>query len=556
MYVDDAFFGADSIQEAVSIAAQFCNFLMAGGFPLRKWAANHPDLLSHLPVDWLAEEPLDESLISQHHPLLGLVWNPLTDSFSFSTDFPKLHEPLTKRQVLSLLAKLYDPLGMLSPLTVRSKIFFQGLWSYRSLSGSDDAIESEKSLNWDDPLPESLAETWKSLYADLQEVQHIQIPRWINHNAGSQVELHGFSDASKDAMAAVVYLRVLNDEKVSVSLLAAKTKVTPVKTLSTPRLELCAAVLLAKLVSSIQKALHLENQPAHLWSDSSVALSWICSSPHLWQVFVANRTAEIDSLMPSARWHHIDGEINPADAPSRGISASELIASQLWWKGPEFLETNTQSYFEEFSSSSFSSCPAHVVMKNPIVEPEIISAFSTFNRLIRVVSWIRRFVSNVRSRMAKTTTVCSENLLVSELKETEIMCIKLTQLAYFSKEYLDLSRDRSLHVKSAIINLCPFLEPSSQCIRLGGRLKHANISENEKHPFILPSNSHLSKLIARSYHLRCLHGGTQLTLSLLREKYWIVHSRRLVKSVISKCPSGIRHRGQFHDSNHGKFVIS
>ena len=119
-----------------------------------------------------------------------------------------------------------------------------------------------------------------------------------------------------------------------------------------------------------------------------------------------------------------------------------------------------------------------------------------------------------------------------------------TQTAYYSSEYLDLSRGKSLHIKSALINLCPFVESSSKCIRLGGRLKHANISENEKHPFILPADSHLSKLIARSYHLRCLHGGAQLTLSLLREKYWIVHSRQLVKSVISKCPTCIRHRGQ------------
>ena len=150
---------------------------MTGGFPLRKWAANHPHLLFHLPVDWLAEKPLDESLISQHHPLLGLVWNPLSDSFSFSTDFPKLCKPLTKRQVLSLLAKLYDPLGMLSPLTIRSKIFFQSLWSHRSTGNSNDSIDSEKKLSWDDPLPESLAETWKFLYADLQEIQHIQISR-------------------------------------------------------------------------------------------------------------------------------------------------------------------------------------------------------------------------------------------------------------------------------------------------------------------------------------------------------------------------------------------
>ena len=159
-----------------------------------------------------------------------------------------------------------------------------------------------------------------------------------------------------------------------------------------------------------------------------------------------------------------------------------------------------------------------LLMKRSIVEPEIISRFSAFNRLIRVVSWIRRFVSNIRSRITKTTTTLSEYLLASEIRDTKIMCFKLTQMAYYSSKYLDLYRVKSLHVKSALINLCPFIESMMKCIRLSGRLKHANISENQKHPFILPAVSHPSNLIARSYHIRCLHGGAQLTLSLLREK--------------------------------------
>ena len=162
-------------------------------------------------------------------------------------------------------------------------------------------------------------------------------------------------------MAAVVYLRILDNDKVFVSLLAAKTKVAPVKT-STPRLELCAALLLVKLAAAVQRAFHLENQPAHLWSDSSVALSWICSSPHLWQVFVANRTAEIARFMPSASWHHIDGEINPADAPSRGIPTSELTSSHLWWHSPEFLRENPNIHFKVFSSTGFSSCVIELLM--------------------------------------------------------------------------------------------------------------------------------------------------------------------------------------------------
>ena len=131
--VDDAFFGADTIEESVSLAKAFYDFLMVGGFPLRKWAANQPSLLEHLPVEWLAEKPAEDSLTSQNHPLLGLIWNPSNDEFSFSTEFPELNHIVTKRQVLSILAKLYDLLGMLSPLTIRSTYFFKNLWSCQFL---------------------------------------------------------------------------------------------------------------------------------------------------------------------------------------------------------------------------------------------------------------------------------------------------------------------------------------------------------------------------------------------------------------------------------------
>ena len=117
MYVDDAFFGADSIEEAISLANEFHNFLMAGGFPLRKYAANDNRLFDHLPLEWIAEEPINNSLLSESHMLLGLIWNPKEDNFAYSLDFPEANHPIPKRKVLSLLAILYDPLSLLSPVT-------------------------------------------------------------------------------------------------------------------------------------------------------------------------------------------------------------------------------------------------------------------------------------------------------------------------------------------------------------------------------------------------------------------------------------------------------
>ena len=549
MYVDDAFFGADSIEEAISLSNRFHDFLMAGGFPLRKWAANDHRLLNHLPKEWLAEEPINDSLVPESHTLLGLIWNPASDNFGFASDFPDIAPPLTKRKVLSLLAKLYDPLGILSPLTIRSKVFFQSLWSFEIHESFNDSSSPKRKLGWDDSLPENLTQIWNSIYSDLKEVRSLSVPRWLSCQTDSRLELHGFCDASTKALSAVLYLRVLNDDKIFVSLIAAKTKVSPVKTLSIPRLELCAALLLSKLSSNVQKALHLQSSPIHLWSDSSVALAWIQSSPHLWQTFVSHRVAEISNLVPQAQWHHIDGSINPVDAASRGISSKELIESKLWWHGPGFLSNDSNSSFKNTSPLASVKCPerrksAFVVNKEILTEFNLISQCSSFYHLLRVMAWLLRFISNSRSSHLKSSVNSSPYLLANEILNAEITCIKLTQMIFFKEEYKCLSLKKSLPSKSSLLKLQPFFDEATKCIKVGGRLKNSNIGLLEKHPFILPERAHFSKLVISHYHLRALHAGTQLTLSLLREKYWIIHARQSVKSIIAKCTTCIRHRGQ------------
>ena len=431
MYVNDAFFGADSIEEAISLANEFHNFLMAGGFPLRKYAANDKRLLDHLPVEWIAEEPINNSLLSENHMLLGLIWNPKEDNFAYSSDFPEVNHPITKRKVLSLLAKLYDPLGLLSPVTIKSKMFFQSLWSYQIEENFRDSTSSKRSLNWDDHLPENISKSWESIYSDLRKVQSLSIPRWLQCKNDSRLEIHGFSDASTKALSAVLYLRVLLENKSSVSIIAAKTKVAPVKSLSVPRLELCEAFLLSKLASSEQKGLNLQEIPLHLWTDSTVSLAWIQSSPHLWQTFVSHRVAEISNLVSSANWHHVEGVMNPADIASRGVSASELIASKLWWNGPDFLSENAKSYQKVQSNFDISSCPerrksAFVVNRKISIEFSLVSQSSSFNHLIRVMAWVKRFITKSRSKASNSLFIYNHVLSAHEILEAEILCIKLT----------------------------------------------------------------------------------------------------------------------------------
>ncbi|KAL6442303.1 hypothetical protein ACFW04_002512 [Cataglyphis niger] len=178
--------------------------------------------------------------------------------------------------------------------------------------------------------------------ADLPRLEEIRFQRRVpicevdaqvelHDFADAQVELHDFADASERAYAAVVYARIETRQgEVSITLISAKTRVAPLRTVSLPRLELCAASLLTRLVAHLRQALDVEDVPIHLWSDSTVALGWIRGHPSRWKVYVANRVAEIQTALPGAHWHHLPGKENPADCASRGISPSELVDHLLW----------------------------------------------------------------------------------------------------------------------------------------------------------------------------------------------------------------------------------
>jgi len=195
-YVDDVLFGADDPEKARNIRAQLVALLQRGGFNLRKWAANDPALLSDLPF---AEHQLAIDLSKEDSvvlKVLGITWLPKEDAFSFHvTDISNARS--TKRTVLSLIARLFDPFGWASPVIIRAKILMQDLWLVKT--------------DWDDAVLPSIFEIWETYCRKLPKLFALRIPRWIGITQSHRVsELYGFADASQRAYSAVVYLRVLN----------------------------------------------------------------------------------------------------------------------------------------------------------------------------------------------------------------------------------------------------------------------------------------------------------------------------------------------------------
>ncbi|KAJ8909413.1 hypothetical protein NQ315_017032 [Exocentrus adspersus] len=274
---------------------------------------------------WESSE--DTSQNSAVVPVLGLLWHLGTDTLSISEEClknnPKLDNSLmTKRIILSMAQRVFDVIGFTCPATLVPKLLLQKAW--------------EKNLRWDEPAGEEIAKPFREWLELLPCLLKIEVPRWINTGAsdGQHIELHTFCDASKNAFAAVVFLRVSQNDHVKVHILAAKTRVAPVRKLTIPRLELLAAVIGARLYSGIKRTLACEID-TFFWSDSSTIISWIQRKEE-WNTFVGNRVSEIRKLTDPDKWQHIPGDQNPADLPSRGCSPRQLLESK-WWEGPKWL---------------------------------------------------------------------------------------------------------------------------------------------------------------------------------------------------------------------------
>ncbi|KAF8786764.1 hypothetical protein HNY73_008437 [Argiope bruennichi] len=188
--LDDLMAGAKSNEEAIALIQKLSEILDVRGFHLRKWRSNSPHVLNNLAECLSANESNVEIHPENCSKTLGLIWNSSTDCFVFKIDF-NFENEITKRSFLSQSARLFDPLGFLSPCTILIKIFYQQLWLLK--------------LDWDSALPEHFAVKWRKFKKEFQQICHISIPRWLL-TTEKEITLHGFSDASESAYACILKL--------------------------------------------------------------------------------------------------------------------------------------------------------------------------------------------------------------------------------------------------------------------------------------------------------------------------------------------------------------
>lgn len=508
MYVDDLVTGADSIEEFKTLHSQLCALFTKGCFPLGKWAsiASAAVHLEENHKQARVEFNSEDGCIK----ILGLVWKPDEDTFSFAIH-PPVMRPVTKRILLSSISRIFDPLGFLSPVILLAKILIQDVWKL--------------GIGWDEELPSNIAEGWHNLASGWAELAAISLPRYAT-SVGATWRLVGFCDASMKGYAAAVYLVSGNpDGSTTSALLKSKTKVAPLKYLSVARLELCGALLLVRLMSSIDLPAAAPQPPIFL-TDSEVVLAWLRKPSHSLKTFEANRVSSILEGSSVASWHHVSSEDNPADIASRGTLPGRLRACDLWWCGPLWLcePEPTWQIHNNYQTLMTSENPSDVRKASSLVSDEWMKKFSSFSKLVNVTAWMLKFYKRIRGISPATAFINSE-----EFEEALMALVRNTQQANYPEKFTSGNE-----TPKGLQELSPFVDERG-IIRVGGRLHNSSIPHSAKHPVLLPRSSHLSKIVTEDYHAKHFHAGPTLTLALLRGRFWIPGGLKYVRSRLTKC---------------------
>ncbi|GFU97303.1 uncharacterized protein TNCV_3889181 [Trichonephila clavipes] len=261
---------------------------------------------------------------------LGLLWRPQKDTLAFSVSSiadVSGSSIITKRSVLSATARIFDPLGLILPVVTKAKLVMQELWRLK--------------LDWNGSLPIHLETQWKGFVKSLAAINNLNIPRYILLDDALRIKLHGYCDSSLRAYAAAIYVKCLhNSGTVSTNLLCSKSRIAPLKSITISRPELCAAVLLAKLIRKTIKSMKIPFSDIVLWTDSTIVLAWIKKDPSVLKPFVKNRVSVIQHLTEVSSWKQVQSQVNPTDIISRGIDPDKIQDCVLWWYGSSVLQNN------------------------------------------------------------------------------------------------------------------------------------------------------------------------------------------------------------------------
>ena len=506
LYVDDLMMGGATVPETREKKTIAAEVFEDAAFTIHKWHSNESELEGDeaAPRDENCEGTYAKQQLggTENHEgkLLGLPWNREKDTLSIEMSAADCS---SKRSVLSELAKIYDPLGLVSPSTLVAKLLYREI--------------CDAKISWDETLPETNMKVWKKCKELLQG--SFVVPRSLapHHLQISEIWLHAFGDASSKGVCAVVYAVVHQQEEVTQGLVCAKSRIAK-RNLTIPRLELIAGHMAVNLVINVNAAVTIPLIHIHCWLDSTVALYCIKRKGDYRQ-FVTNRVQKIPQH-GEVTWHHVPTRENPADLGSRG---GDVKDNQLWQEGPAWLKDPSRWPQDvTLVPDEQTRAEEKVKVKNEIAAATVIQS-DVFDELLekyhlpkvlRILGYVRRFVSNCKRQTEEKVT---GPISTDEVEQQELWWIRRAQQA--------VQDDAKFRTDQLRLNL---LQNDQQIVECRGRI-------SGEYPIYLPDSQPFTLKVVQQAHILTLHGGVGLTMAKVRERFWVPRLRQLVKRIRRKC---------------------
>ena len=513
-YVDDLLGGANTQEEAIALYKNLSDILDKASFNLRKWRSSSTEVLKDIPSKVQELLPTQE-LVDQHSATypkaLGVAWDSRQDQMFTSINLSDSFNH-SKRGVISDIARTFDVLGWISPVILPMKILYRDLWQTK--------------VDWDDEVSQQHATRHQKWREELPLLKEVRLPRYyFGKEKPDSVQLHG---SSKEAYGAVIYVRATYPTlQPTVELVISKSKVAPLATRSIPQLELCGANLLAKLMATTRQTLDIPIKDTWAYTDSTIVLAWLDGQSKRYCIYSAHRIASTVALIPTACWRHVPTKQNPADAASRGVTATDLKNHTLWWNGPSWLATHpvefpvqpTQEHLTKMKEVE--AKPEPQIVLAVISEPCFEENQNSYQKLLKIVCWSRRFIA-----FMKTKKKGPSYLTTAEGQEATNILLQRSQRRSFPQEVAaaGATPPKDISTTSRIITLRPLMD-ESKLLKVGGRFKNTSYPKHQQHPVIISAKDYLTKLLFQHYHLLLGHCGPSTLMAHAANLYQVVHSK-------------------------------
>ncbi|KAK3738374.1 hypothetical protein QZH41_005730 [Actinostola sp. cb2023] len=450
-YVDDGLKSVSTVEDAVSLIKDTRTLCSKGGFRLHKFTSNATEVIQSIPKQELADGMKNLDMDVETMPIeraLGVQWCVESDTFQFRITLKD--RPFTRRGILATVSSVFDPLGLVAPVILLGKRILQSL--------------CQEGVDWDEKVPDAIRPKWEKWRTDLHNLSTLKINRCYKPETFTKLkssELHHFSDASNDGYGQCSYLRVTDDSnQVHCSLVMAKSRVTPLKPITIPRLELSAALVSVRVSQLLQTEMSKLNLIDVFWTDSKVVLGYISNEARRFHTFVSNRIQQIRDHSTPDQWHYVDTKENPADHASRGLNATQLTQCSKWWNGPDFLQSPVLNYTTSqrvLTDNDPEVKKVHAFSAQVKEQLQILSRleyFSDWHRARKAIALCLRLqerfktkdteqpkertkpMTRSQSRQPKETNCSKEHtpVNVNELRRAEQLIIKELQREYFNEE--------------------------------------------------------------------------------------------------------------------------